>query len=286
MGSAVFRLLRPHQWSKNLLVLLPVLVSHNWSNPGAWRAALAAFVAFCLAASSVYVLNDLRDRVSDRRHPRKSRRPFASGDLAAVHAAWLIPLLALPAVAIAAWLGPRVLLSLLAYLAVAWGYCFFFRGWLWADALALAGLYTLRVIAGCFAIAVVPSPWLLGFSIFLFFSLAAVKRQQDLSTVGTDGSVRAYRQEDVPVVLAVGLASGVAAVLVLALYLNSDDMLVLYRQPHWLWLICPLLLYWLARLWTLAHRGELDADPVVFALRDRASWVLAALSLLCIALGT
>ena len=286
MSGAMLKLLRPHQWSKNLLVLLPVLVSHNWADPVVWRAALAAFAAFCMAASSIYVLNDFVDRESDRRHPQKKDRPFASGALSKAHALVLVPLLVAPALLIAWVIGPLVLASLLAYLLVAWGYCFFFRGWLWADALALAGLYTLRVIAGCFAIAVVPSPWLLGFSIFLFFSLAAVKRLQDLATVGDREDVRAYRRQDVPVVLAVGLASGVAAVLVLALYLNSDDMLELYRQPFWLWLICPLLLYWLARMWTLAHRGELHADPVLFALRDRASWVLAVLSLVCIALAT
>ncbi len=286
MGPALFKLLRPHQWSKNLLVLVPVLVSHQWSDPAAWRAAGIGVIAFCLAASSTYVLNDWLDRASDRTHPRKRERPFAAGALGRPVALVLPPLLAALALFVAWGVGRPFLLTTGAYLVVAWTYCFVFRGWLWMDALALSVLYTLRVVAGCMAIAVVPSPWLLGFSIFLFFSLAALKRQQDLATPGAEASLRAYRPSDAAVVLATGMATGVAAVLVLALYLNSEEMAVLYRRPWWLWALCPLVLYWLARAWTLAHRGELHADPVVFALRDRVSWTLAILALGCIVLAT
>lgn len=286
MNLPLLKLLRPHQWSKNLLVLLPLLVSHNWGSAQAWHSALIALAAFCLAASSTYILNDWLDRERDRQHPDKKHRPFASGELKSAHVLWLVPVLAAGALALCNGLSRDVLLAMLAYLAIAWSYCFLFRGWLWMDALSLSMLYTLRVVAGAFAIAVVPSPWLLGFSIFLFFSLAAVKRQQDLSTASSAGSARAYRSEDVPVVLAVGVSAGVAAILVLALYLNSDDMRLLYQRPYWLWMVCPLLLYWLARLWTLAHRGELNADPVLFALRDRVSWALAILTLAFIVLAT
>jgi len=286
MITAILRLIRPHQWSKNLLVLVPVVISHNWGETDAWVAAITGAVAFCFAASSTYVLNDWLDRDADRAHPDKRDRPFASGSLRSSRLLWLVPLLAGVSLAIASSVNSSFLLADVIYLAIAWSYCFFIRGWLWLDALALAALYTLRVVAGAYAIEVVPSPWLLGFSIFLFFSLAAVKRQQDLSVPGAAAYHRAYRIEDRPVVLAIGSATGVAAVLVLALYINSEEMLILYRYPLWLWLMCPLLLYWLARLWTLAYRGELHADPVLFALRDPASWALALLSLVCIALAT
>lgn len=284
--TAVLRLIRPHQWSKNLLVFVPVLVSHQWGNSEAWINAVIAAIAFCFAASSTYVLNDWLDRDADRQHPEKRQRPFASGELKSSRLLLLVPLLAVLSILIAWSVNQSFLLVLLIYLAISWSYCFFIRAWLWLDALALAALYTLRVVAGSFAISVEPSPWLLGFSIFLFFSLAAVKRHQDLSVAGAGNYQRAYRPEDRPVVLAVGSSTGVAAVLVLALYINSEDMLLLYRYPFWLWLMCPLLLYWLARLWTLANRGELHSDPVLFALRDRVSWAVALIGLLCIALAT
>jgi len=284
--TAVLRLIRPHQWSKNLLVFVPVLVSHQWGNSEAWINAVTAAIAFCFAASSTYVLNDWLDREVDRQHPQKRDRPFASGKLKSSGLLLLVPLLAVTSILIAWSVNHSFLLLVLIYLAISWSYCFFIRGWLWLDALALAALYTLRVVAGAYAIPVEPSPWLLGFSIFLFFSLAAVKRHQDLSAPGSGNYQRAYRPEDRPVVLAVGGATGVAAVLVLALYINSEDMLLLYRYPLWLWLMCPLLLYWLARVWTLANRGELHADPVLFALRDRVSWGVALSGLLCIALAT
>jgi 4-hydroxybenzoate polyprenyltransferase len=284
--AAVLRLIRPHQWSKNLLVLAPVIISHKWGEADAWIAAATGAIAFCFAASSTYVLNDWLDREADRQHPDKCHRPFASGSLKSSRLLWLVPLLASASIAIAWSVNRSFLMVDLIYLAISWSYCFFIRGWLWLDALALAALYTLRVVAGVYAISVEPSPWLLGFSIFIFFSLAAAKRQQDLSVAGIESHQRAYRPEDRPVVLAIGSATGVAAVLVLALYINSEDMLMLYRYPMWLWMMCPLLLYWLARLWTLAYRGELHADPVLFALRDRVSWVVALLGMICIALAT
>jgi 4-hydroxybenzoate polyprenyltransferase len=284
--SAIVRVLRPHQWSKNLLLLLPVITSHNWWDADSILAVATGIVAFCLAASSTYVFNDWSDREQDRVHPEKRLRPFASGDLQSHHAFWLVPVLAIGSLIVGLQLNGPFVAALLTYLVLSWAYCLAIRSWLWVDAMVLASLYTLRVLAGAFAIQVEPSPWLLGFSIFLFFSLAALKRLQEFSYPEWLSLSRPYRVEDRPVVLAIGTASSVASVLVLALYLNSEDMRILYQHPAWLWLLCPMLLYWLSRVWILANRGTLDADPVLFALRDRVSWLLLLMAAGCILMAT
>jgi len=170
-------------------------------------------------------------------------------------------------------------LALLCYVALASAYCLGLKRALWLGVLALAALYTLRILAGAFAIAAEPSPWLLAFAVFVFFSLATLKRYVDLRDSDGDLPGRAYRADDTPAVLAFGVAAAMGAVLVLALYINSEQVRLLYAAPAWLWPACPALLYWLARAWTLAHRRELHADPVLFALRDPISLLLAALLL-------
>lgn len=282
----MFLVLRPHQWSKNLLLLVPVITAHEWRNPDAIMVAILGIAAFCLAASSTYVLNDYRDCEQDRQHPTKQNRPFASGSLHPRNAVWLIPLLASAALVIGSFINTWFTGSLLAYLGLSWAYCLVLKNRIWLDALALASLYTLRVVAGAFAIQVEPSAWLLGFSVFLFFSLTVLKRLQEFSQPEWLHISRPYIEDDRPLVLAIGVAAGVASVLVLALYLNSDDMRILYHHPAWLWLLCPMLLYWLARVWTLANRGTLNADPVLFAIKDRVSWLLVLLGAVCIFLAT
>jgi 4-hydroxybenzoate polyprenyltransferase len=286
VSSAIFAVLRPHQWSKNLLLLLPVVTAHKWWDPDAFLAVLTGIAAFCLAASSTYVLNDWKDRVQDREHPEKSQRPFASSRLRTAHAAWLVPILAAASLLLGGQVNEWFTGVLAIYLVLSWTYCLAMRNWMWVDAMVLACLYTLRVLAGAVAIQVNPSPWLLGFSIFLFFSLAALKRLQEFSYPEWISHARPYRADDRPVVLTIGSASGVASVLVLALYLNSEDMRILYQNPFWLWFLCPMLLYWLARIWTLANRGTLDSDPVLFALKDRVSWLLLLLAAGCILMAT
>ena len=275
--GAVARLLRPHQWAKNALLFTALFTSHRWRDTGALTAALLAFAAFCAASSAVYVFNDARDVADDRLHPDKRRRPFASSALD-VRLAWLlVPLLLAVAAAFALALPRAAQVALAAYAAVAFAYCLVLKRLLWLDVLALAALYTVRVVAGAAAIAVVASPWLLAFAGFLFTSLAALKRHADLVRQdGVDLAGRAYRAGDAAPLLALGAAAGMTAVLVLALYVNSPDVRVLYRTPGWIWLTCPALLYWLARLWTLSARGRIDADPLLFALRDPASWGVAA----------
>lgn len=272
----LLRLLRPHQWAKNLLVCVPLFTAHRYLDSGAWLATMQLFAAFCLAASAIYVINDALDREDDRCHPDKARRPFASGTLP-VGLAWLVvPVLAAAAGALAASLPSAAGAALLAYALLSLGYCLLLKRLLWADVLVLAALYVLRVIAGAAVIIVPLSPWLLGFALFLFVSLATLKRYGELSMApGEVLAGRAYRAKDAPVVLALGASAALTAALVLALYLQSDDVRALYTLPSRLWLALPVLLYWLARIWTLAGRGELRADPILFALRDPASHACA-----------
>ena len=274
--SALLKLLRPHQWAKNGLVFVALFTSHGWRDPAALRAAALAFVAWCLAASAVYVVNDALDLAADRAHPDKRRRPFASGALPAALAWVLAPVLLLAAGAIA-WTLPRAAsIDLALYVGLSLAYCVALKRTLWLDVLTLAGLYALRVIGGAHAIAVQPSSWLLAFAMFVFVSLGALKRYAELAlAAGADLDGRAYRAGDALPILALGAASGLVSVLVLALYVNSPEVRVLYRQPEWIWLMCPIVLYWLARLWTLAERGVVRADPLLFALRDPPSLAVA-----------
>jgi 4-hydroxybenzoate polyprenyltransferase len=283
---AALALLRPHQWVKNLLVFTALITSHRWDQPAAVLAALQMFAAFCLAASAVYAVNDVLDREADAAHPSKRHRPVAAGAIAPGTALAIGAVLMLAAFAIAWPLGIDAFGALGVYALLAVGYCVVLKRLLWIDVLALAALYVLRVIAGAWAIAIEPSPWLLAFAGFLFLSLASLKRYGDLRQQGAAGLPgRAYQPGDEAPVLAIGAATGVVAVLVLALYVNSPDVRMLYAEPAWIWLLCPLLLYWLARLWTIAARAKLDADPIVFALRDGASWAVAIGFVVLIALA-
>lgn len=277
------RALRPHQWVKNVLVLVPLLASHSFGQRGVWLSALLAFAAFSLTASSVYVLNDLLDLESDRHHPRKRLRPFASGDVPVQHGLAIVPLLLIGAVALASHL-PGVFMAVLAgYYVVTLGYSLKLKHYAMVDVLTLAGLYTLRVIAGAAALAIMPSFWLLAFSMFMFLSLALVKRYSELMAMKKSGHEktrgRGYEVGDLTILQSAGLASGYIAVLVLALYVNSPDIGHLYGRPVIIWLVCPLLLLWLSRIWMITHRGDMDDDPIVFAFRDGpsiAAGVLAA----------
>lgn len=275
---ALLRALRPHQWSKNLLVFLPMLAAHEL---GALPAAVAAFLAFCLTASSVYLLNDLVDLEADRAHPRKRFRPFASGRLPVAWGMVLAPaLLAGAAVIALVWTPPAFLVALVAYYAVTFAYSFWLKRKALVDVMTLAGLYTARIIAGAAATALPLSPWMLGFSMFLFLALAAVKRQAELAqqAEGRKTAGRGYETSDLPLLREMAIASGFAAVLVFALYISSEDVLRLYSRPEALWLICPLLLYWIGRMVLMTHRGFMDDDPIVFAARDWPSRLTVLMS--------
>lgn len=276
-ATALVKLLRPHQWAKNLLVFVALFTSHGWHDASAIRAALVAFAAFCLTASGVYVVNDALDVAADRAHPDKRARPFAAGTVPIAAAFVLAPVLLAAGFALGFLLPLPARIDLALYAAAALAYCVIVKRLLWLDVLALAALYGLRVVGGAHAIAVLPSSWLLAFALFVFVSLGALKRYAELAlAAGADLEGRAYRAADALPILALGAASGMTAVLVLALYVNSPEVRTLYRQPEWIWLMCPIVLYWLARLWTLAERGVVRADPLLFALRDPASLLAGA----------
>jgi 4-hydroxybenzoate polyprenyltransferase len=278
-GLTVYlRAMRPHQWIKNLLVFVSLAAAHELGNLALLGQAILAFVAFSLCASSVYLLNDLLDLPADRAHMRKRSRPFASGAASVKVGVVLIPCLLVAAVGIATILPTTFLAALLAYYLSTVAYSLWLKGKVLVDVLVLAGLYTLRILAGAAAVAIAPSFWLLAFSMFLFLSLAMVKRYSELLDLMSAGKNtakgRGYEVTDLATVQSLGAAGGYCAVLVLALYINSDDVRIKYARPEVIWLLCPLLLYWISRMWQRAGRGQMDDDPIVFAIKDRVSrWV-------------
>jgi len=285
----LIRALRPHQWTKNVLVLVPLLAAHQMGDLEALTDGLLGMIAFCLCASSVYVLNDMLDLEADRAHARKSKRPFAAGSLALTTGFWLVPVLLTAAAVIAAFLPPKFQIALGTYYVLTAAYTFALKKMLLMDAVALAGLYTLRVIAGAGAATIALSFWLLLFSVFLFLSLAFVKRYAELDSLRRQHRLQAvgrgYHVEDLSVLQSLGTAAGYLSVLVLALYINSPDIQSLYHRPKVIWTLCVLMLYWISRVWMTAHRGKMHDDPVVYALKDRVSLMLGLLAAITIAIA-
>jgi len=276
--EALLRAMRLHQWAKNALVFVPLLLAHKVSNFTLLLDAVGAFVAFGLCASSAYLLNDLVDLEADRGHPSKKSRPFAAGDLSLGLGMATIPALLAATVVVAGFLPLRFLMVLGLYYLLTLAYSFRLKRVLLMDVIVLASLYTIRIFAGAQATGVVLSPWLLNFSLFLFLSLALMKRFSELRQVALENrqSVkgRNYLTEDCPHLVSMGAASGYIAVLVLGLYISSHEVAVLYASRQLLWLVCPAMLYWINRAWLIAHRGQMNEDPVLFALRDlRSYWV-------------
>jgi 4-hydroxybenzoate polyprenyltransferase len=278
--------LRPHQWAKNVLVFLPVVAGHRLTEGAALGSAALAFAAFSLTASAVYVLNDLVDLEHDRAHVTKRQRPFASGTLGVRTGMALVPALLLVAAALTAALPPAFGLLLAGYFGANLAYSFFLKRRVIADVVLLAGLYTARIFAGGLATGIEVSEWLASFSGFLFLSLALVKRASELVRAGADLPGRDYRLVDREAVLSMGTASGYLSVLVLAMYVTHADVRLLYAHPAWLWALCPLVLYWVSRLWVRARRGEVEGDPVVFALADPATYLVGALAAVSLYLGS
>lgn len=288
-ATTCFRLLRPHQWSKNLLVGVPLLTSHLFTLEAAVNVLLA-FAAFCLGASSVYVLNDMVDVLADRGHPTKRTRPFASGELGLGFGGLIAPALFAAGALTASWVSSAFLAVVISYCVASIAYTLVLKRKMFIDVVTLAGLYTIRVIGGAVAIGVIVSHWILAFSMFIFVALALVKRWSELTTrleAGLpDPANRNYRRGDVPVLMSLAAAAGYSAVIVFSLYLSSDAVVPLYRAPQILWLAVPLLTYWISRLLLLTHRRLVHDDPVVFALRDRISLATGALMLLLIVCAT
>lgn len=271
-AAAVLSELRVHQWSKNALLFVPLVMAHRLNDTTHLLHVVAAALSFCAAASAGYVINDIVDVAHDRAHPRKSLRPIASGELSTLlaHALWIVLL------AVAALLGSVAGTTFVAvvalYVVVSLVYSFVLKRSILLDVIVLAFLYTLRVLAGGVAAHVVVSEWLLTFSTFFFLSLALLKRFIDTSMSG-----RPYDASDAAILRSFGVGCATLSILVFALYLNSAHVTSLYRHPALLWGACPLFFYGLARMWLLAGRGEMHDDPVVFAASDPATYVAGAL---------
>ena len=298
--KAWLKAIRLHQWAKNILIFLPLLLAHAW-NFGLVAGSLVAFLSFGLCASATYIVNDLLDLEADRKHLKKRRRPFASGDLSAIKGVTVVALflassltLALALPAIVTWIDPaRALLIPMQF--VMWlgiyavttsAYSFSLKRMVLVDVIVLSGLYTIRIIAGSAATGIPISPWLAAFSIFFFLSLAFVKRFAELESLRLRGAApangRGYLISDIEQLRSFGSASGYVSVFVLTLYISGLNAEPLYSHTARLWLLLPVLLLWISRLWLLASRGELDEDPVVYAITDKRSLLLGVLVVLIV----
>lgn len=275
------RALRVHQWMKNILVFAPLVLAHQIFNLQGWFVACGAALSFSLCASGVYLLNDLLDLEADRRHPRKRKRPCASGVFPLSYALALAPVLFVAAFGVALAVQPQFAIILGLYFILTSAYSYRLKALALVDIILLAMLYTIRIVGGGVATGVHVSQWLLGLSMFIFFSLACVKRFSELLTLQQRKEHRTwgrgYAVSDMEQVASFGTASGYIAVLVLALYVSGKEVAELYRNPSVIWMACPLLLYWVSRIWLLARRGLVHDDPLVFALQDKVTYAVAAI---------
>lgn len=290
-GFSVWRrALRLHQWLKNLLIFMPLLAAHQLGDGHAWGVLGLAFLAFSLCASSVYLANDLLDLESDRLHPRKRNRPFASGVLPVWTGVVLAPVLLAVSLLLAGRVGTSFQGWLAFYFVLTCLYSWVLKRLILIDCLTLAMLYTLRVLAGAAAVGLQLSFWLLAFSVFLFLSLAFVKRYAELELQRESGRSklhgRGYHTSDAPLIQTMGITAGQASVLVLALYLNSDAVTKLYKNPELVWGAVPVMLFWVHWMWMQAHRGQMHDDPLVFAVKDRISLVAGLAIALFLVAGT
>lgn len=275
--------MRPLHWLKNGLVFIPILLNHDVFDIEALWHGLIAFVAFSLIASAIYLLNDIMDVEADRHHPTKCKRPLAAGEITQTQAYAAVPVLLVAAFSTVMFVPqPKIFaLSLLAYLFLALAYLLFLKRKLLVDVLGLAAMHTLRILAGNAAAAIPVSSWLLAFSMFLFLSLALVKRYAELRITqdqsGLKKAGRGYHAEDIEALSQLGMASGCTCALIMALYVDSANVKQLYRHPELIWLVCPIILYQMARIWFLARRGHMPDDPLVFMIRDWRSQVMGLL---------
>jgi 4-hydroxybenzoate polyprenyltransferase len=280
------RAIRVRQWPKNFLIFLPVALAHMVFDRTKLIATGIAFLSFSLAASAAYILNDMLDVEADRNHPKKRNRPFAAGDLSSTSGLATSAILLTTSAALAWRLPPQFWFWLASYFVTTIAYSLFLKKFALLDVVTLAGLYTVRLIAGGASSQVPLSTWLGGFSIFFFLSLAMVKRYAELDNLQRTGSQpaneRGYRLEDLEQLRSFGTASAYASVVVFTLYINNPDITHLYVHAHRLWMLIPVLIMWINRIWLLANRGKLDEDPVVFALTDRLSPAFGIVALLIV----
>jgi 4-hydroxybenzoate polyprenyltransferase/phosphoserine phosphatase len=275
--KALIKAMRPHQWVKNFLVFVPLFASHKVVRPELWLPTVLTFAAFCLCASAIYLINDVVDVQADRRHPRKRRRPVAAGHLSIPLSIGTAAALLISGLALAGF-GVSLVVALIAigYITVTIAYSMYLKRKPVADVFTLTALYVVRVFAGGAASDTPPSSWLLGFALFVFLSLAWLKRYAEVAATEGWLAGRGYRHDDAGWMQAIGTSAGYMAIVVLALYLTAPDVAVLYTRPQVLWLLCPLFLYWLTRMWFRAGRGLVHDDPVVETLKDRNGYILLA----------
>lgn len=274
----VFRL---HQWIKNMLLFVPLIAAHQISNVQSLATLILAFISFGLCASAVYIINDLLDLESDRKHSRKRYRPFSAAAVPIKYGVMIAPLSVTTSLSLALMVGPEFTAWLTVYFAITIAYSLFLKRYPIIDCLVLTVLYTLRIIAGGAAVSITPSFWLLAFSTFIFLSLAFVKRYAELQIQAAAGNARAfgrgYSVSDASIVQTFGITAGYLSVLVLALYLQGETVVTLYAQPELIWLAIPLMLFWVSWVWMKAHRGEMHDDPIIFALKNKASLITVVL---------
>jgi len=270
--------IRMHQWVKNVLIFLPLITSHEFLVLGKVADGVLTFIAFSLTASAGYILNDLLDLTADRHHQSKSKRPFAAGLIPIQYSLPLFFGLLTVSFCIAAFLSPSAVVLLIVYLCTTILYSFYLKTKMVLDVVTLASLFTLRIIIGGVAMNIILSSWILAFSVFLFMSLAFLKRYVELLQL-TEHKIknRDYHRDDLDMISSVGPTSGYLAVLVFSLYIDTPNTQQMYDSPVLLWLISPILLYWITRIWFLARRHQMMDDPVHFALTDRVSWVVVLL---------
>ena len=294
------RAVRLHQWAKNVLIFVPLLLAHAWS-AATVGGGVVAFFSFGLCASATYIINDLLDLEADRKHPRKRRRPFAAGDLSAIAGVSAVVVMMAASFALALMV-PKVILALpgahgvllphkflewlLLYTVTTLTYSLYLKRMLLLDVFVLSGLYTVRILAGSAATTVPISEWLGGFSVFFFLSLAFVKRFSELEALRERGGLapagRGYHVGDLEQLRALGTGSMFAAVLVTTLYISNPQTSLLYAHAKRLWLVVPVLLLWLSQVWMLASRGEMHDDPVVWAITSKRSLLLGAVMALVV----
>nr|WP_032834797.1 UbiA family prenyltransferase [Pseudomonas sp. GM50] len=275
--------LRLHQWMKNILIFVPLMAAHKLFSPLLLWQGVIAFFLFGLCASSVYILNDLLDLADDRHHKSKRNRPFAAGRLSIRTGIFAFPILLVISFTGAVFTLPWEFVGVLAaYYILTLAYSLFLKRQMAIDVIVLALLYTIRIIAGAAAFSLALTFWMLAFSMFMFLSLALVKRYAELQEARKKGRLektrgRGYYPSDLEMISSLGASSGYLAVMVLALYIHDQATGELYSHPQIIWLACPLLLFWITRVWMLTHRGEMHDDPVVYAIRDRASLIVGSL---------
>ncbi|MBX9766282.1 MAG: UbiA family prenyltransferase [Bdellovibrionales bacterium] len=282
LPRAIWKAIRPSHWTKNILTLVPLVASHQVTNPGLGLRALWAAVCFSLVASAVYVFNDIFDLQSDRQMPSKNKRPIAAGQIFIPQGFLIGAVLLFCGLGAGLFLGSKFEFALFAYFGITCLYTFQWKKVMGLDVVCLAALFTSRIFAGGYAIDVKVSNWLLGFSLFFFFGLACLKRYIELgeaeSLKRSHFAGRGYAVDDRQPILTIGAASSLMSLLVLVLYINGEDVRPLYRQPGMLWWLMPLFLYWVSRIWILAHRGQIPGDPIAFAIKDRASHITLLLA--------